>query len=226
MTNVSSSLGELGKRIEKAAGNVGRAPDEVSLVLVTKYTDTDRMAEAAAAGALVFGENRVQELVAKKERLEALGISVSWHFLGHLQRNKVKDIIGVVDLIQSVDSIRLIERIEEKASAAGVTQRVLLQVNLSEDDERYGLRPGELAGVLGLCEGFGSVKVEGLMTMAPLAGPDVTRQYFRKTRVLAEELRAQEGQGLEVLSMGMSNDFEVAIEEGSTMVRVGTAVFG
>lgn len=215
-------------RIEAACLRSGRDVADVTLVGVTKMHPPETVAEAWAAGIADVGENYVQELIEKHGAIDA---PVRWHFIGHLQRNKVRQIAGFVHMIHGVDSQRLGEEIGRQAVAAGRTIPVLLQVNTSGEASKYGVAPGEamaLGRTLATIEG---IELAGMMTLAAfLDDPEGTRPMFRLLRSLREELReelrATTGLPLPHLSMGMTGDFDVAIEEGATFVRIGTALFG
>lgn len=209
----------------EAARRAGRDPASVRLVLASKTVPVERIALAVEAGARLFGENRVQEATGKIDALEGRGIA--WHFIGHLQKNKVKYIIGRFELIHSVDSVDLAERI----SALGLERReptsILIQVNVSGEAAKSGVRPDDLEETLKAAAGLAGVRVEGLMTIPPYdPDPEASRPIFRRLREFAKEFDGVGGGSLKELSMGMSGDFEVAIEEGATLVRVGTAIFG
>jgi len=206
-------------RIAAACARSGRHPDEVKLIAVSKTVDCAAVHAAArlpvGLAPVAFGENRVQELVRKIDQCpEAV-----FHLIGTLQRNKVSKVAGRVALIHSVDSLRLLEAIATHAHEAGVTQDVLLQVNVSGEQSKHGIAPDEVATLLEAARTLDGVRVIGLMTMAPFGDPETARPYFRALRQLAAE------HGLAELSMGMSGDFEVAIEEGATLVRIGSALF-
>jgi pyridoxal phosphate enzyme (YggS family) len=215
---VAARLAEVNERIANAARAAGRAPAEVALVAVSKEVDAAAVAAAAAAGQRDFGENRAQELVAKSAALAGAHLDLTWHFIGRLQRNKVKAIAHDVTLWHSVDRAELGPEIARHAPGA----RVLVQVNVSGEPQKGGCEPGDVAP---LVDAFGELglAVEGLMTVPPLAGDP--RPYFATLRELAAQLTFARSMS-PVLSMGMSGDFEAAIAEGSTLVRVGTAVFG
>ncbi|HET6370814.1 MAG TPA: YggS family pyridoxal phosphate-dependent enzyme [Nitrospiria bacterium] len=211
------------ERIDLAARRVGRAPEAVRLVAVTKGVDVDRIRRIAGEPVLL-GESRVQEAVAKQEalaRFDDLKGKIVWHMIGHLQRNKVKEVVGRFEMIHSVDSISLAREIDRQAGHEEIHQQVLLEVNLAGETSKHGFSPKEVGEALGEIRGFENLQVEGLMTIPPLPKkPEDSRPYFRRLREMAERL------GVSELSMGMSGDFEVAVEEGATLVRVGTAIFG
>jgi pyridoxal phosphate enzyme (YggS family) len=216
------------KRIAHAAMKAGRDPHDVRLVAVTKLVDAGLVCEAVDAGLREFGENRVQEVREKVLRLreEIPGSPLAWHLIGHLQKNKVAAAVELFDLIHSVDSPELVEVINKRAEKIGKRQRVLVQVKLSDEESKYGSPKENVLPLLELIRGMKNVKVEGLMTVPPFFdNPEVVRPYFRKLSVL-RDYAEEEGFVLPELSMGMSNDFEVAIEEGATIVRIGTAIFG
>jgi len=201
-------------RVAAAARRAGRDPGSVTLVAVSKDVDPDRVLAAARSGQRDFGESRAQQLVAKR----AVVSGAAWHFIGRLQRNKVDQVVGAVDLVHSVDRLELARAIDGRAGRAGVVQRVLLQVNVAGDPAKAGVAPHDLPALLEAVRALGGVRCDGLMTV-PAQGVD-PRPAFVALRALRDEL------GLAHLSMGMSDDFEAAVEEGATVVRVGRAVFG
>jgi pyridoxal phosphate enzyme (YggS family) len=211
------------ERIVLAARRAGRAPDAVRLVAVTKGVDADRIRRIASEPVLL-GESRVQEAVAKQEslaRFDELKGKIVWHMIGHLQRNKVKEVLGRFDLIHSVDSLPLAREIDRQSARSGIRQQVLLEVNLAGEKSKHGFAPDDLDAAFGEIKGLPHVRVRGLMVIPPLPErPEDSRPFFRRLRGLGEGLDLPE------LSMGMSGDFEVAVEEGATLVRVGTAIFG
>jgi len=219
--NISSVL----KRICHAAMGAGRSPDEVGLVAVTKTVGTDMIQEAVDAGLRVFGENRVQEGM-EKVRHFSNRQGISWHFIGTLQKNKVRKAVEHFDVIESVDSPDLIDRIDRIARELGKVQRIFIQVKLSEEETKHGAAPREVWGLVERAWKLDSVKPEGLMTIPPyFDDPEMSRPYFRRLHEMRDDLE-EKGFHLHHLSMGMSGDFEVAIQEGATLVRVGTAIFG
>jgi pyridoxal phosphate enzyme (YggS family) len=208
-----------------AADAVGRDADDIVIVAVAKTVGPPEVRDAIAAGVTDFGENRVQEFVAKR----GLFPDVRWHFIGTLQTNKVQHVVGKAHLIHSVDSAHLLERIDRVASAMGVVQPVLLQVNVAHEASKHGMTPDEAVDVLTRSLELPAVDVRGLMTIAPFASrAESIRWVFRDLRGLFESLAAMRFNGVEMteLSMGMTNDLEVAIEEGATIVRIGRAIFG
>ena len=207
-------------RIAGACRRSGRSSDEVTLVAVTKGFTSEAVREGAAAGLHHFGENRVQEAQAKLPQLTDISPRLTWHMVGHLQTNKVKTALSLFDIIHSVDSLHLAEAISRRAPPS-VRVPVLLEVNVAGEPAKYGLAPEELPAQAEAIRSLPGLDVRGLMTVAPMTGGDEElRPVFRSLRHLADPLRLRE------LSMGMTDDFEVAVEEGATIVRVGRAIFG
>jgi pyridoxal phosphate enzyme (YggS family) len=226
MTEIGENLARVRERIEAAARRSGRAPERVRLVAVSKTVGPQRVRQAIEAGAKILGENYVQEA---QKKIEVLGHEVAWHFIGHLQTNKAKAAAGLFDCIHSVDSANLAQELGRRAKLRGKVLPVLLQVNMGGETTKFGAQEKEtflLAEKLAVTEG---IEVKGLMTLPPFfEDPEASRPYFMELRKLGERLAEQKipGISMEELSMGMSNDFEVAVEEGATLVRVGTAIFG
>lgn len=217
---IAARLAEVRARIARACASAGREAGSVALAAVSKTHDAAAVREAYAAGQRLFGENYVQELVAKARALEDLE-ELRWHFIGHLQRNKVKDVLGVARCVETVDSVRLAEAVARRAEASGARVEVLVQVDVAGEAQKAGCAPDELDAVIAAVRASSTLQLRGLMTIPPLgAAPEASRPHFRALRALAE------ARGLRELSMGMSADLEVAIEEGATIVRVGTAIFG
>lgn len=215
------------RRVEAAARRAGRDPAGVTVVAVSKTVPAPVLRAARALGMRDFGENRAQELRAK--RAELADLDLRWHFVGRLQTNKVKDVVGHVVLIHSLDRWELAEAVDRRARTRGVRQPCLVQVNVSGEGTKAGLAPEEVGPFLRRVAALEGLQVVGLMTIAPAADdPERVRPVFRRLRELAEELRREAPPGVELrhLSMGMSGDFEVAVEEGATLVRIGTALFG
>lgn len=213
--------------IRHAAVRAGRAPESVRLLAASKTVSVERVREAVDAGIRHLGENRLQEALPKIEALDREG--VVWHFIGTLQRRKVKSVVGRFETIHSVDSLALAEEIARQAKAAGLRQRVLLEVNLGEESSKGGFAPAALVQVLPLLNELEQLDVRGLMAIPPpTATAEAARPYFRQLRELGQALTAQGCRNINMqeLSMGMSHDFAVAVEEGATYVRVGTAIFG
>jgi len=211
-------------RMAEACRRAGRSIGDVRLVAVSKTYPPEMVEEAARGGCDCFGESRVYEALPK---IEVCPGHLEWHFIGHLQRNKVQLVVPAFALIHAVDSLQLLERIEAVADAAGKRAAICLEVNVSGEASKFGFAPGEVPAVLEAVNGMPHVELRGLMTMAPF-NPDAqtARPVFRRLREYRDRWAVQSGFALEMLSMGMSNDFEVAIEEGATLVRVGTGIFG
>jgi pyridoxal phosphate enzyme (YggS family) len=212
------------RRVADAADMAGRDPRAVTVVAVTKTVGVPEVRQAIAAGMTEFGENRVQEFTGK----QALFPELRWHFIGTLQTNKVKDVVGRAALIHSVDSMHLLRAVDRHALEMGVVQDVLLQVNVSGELSKHGMTEEEAEeAVREACE-LPGVRVRGVMTMAPLVRAEATRAVFRETADLLGRLQSMHCDGVDLteLSMGMTNDFHVAIEEGATIVRIGRAIFG
>lgn len=219
MTRIKSNLSSVFERIEKACERSNRKSSEVSLITVTKTIPPEIIKEAVEAGSTILGENRPQELRDKFP----LFPEAEWHIIGHLQTNKVKYIVGKAALIHSVDSFRLAEAINSYAEKIGVVQDILLEVNISQEESKYGLTTGEIPNIIKDIQKLKNISFKGFMTMAPkYATEDEIRSIFKKARELFTEHRED---GAEILSMGMSGDFEIAVEEGATHVRVGSAIF-
>jgi pyridoxal phosphate enzyme (YggS family) len=218
MHDIRAGLMRVRERIAAAAERAGRRAEDVLLIAVSKTVEAERVKEAIDAGVSALGENRVQEARAK---VAALGRPVPWHLIGHLQTNKVKDALGIFDVVHSVDRLEVAREIERRAAGVGRAVDVLLEVNVAGEPQKSGFAPDAVAGGLDTIGGMAHLKVRGLMAIPPaVERPEDARAAFRALRALAER------HGLGELSMGMSGDFEVAIEEGATMVRVGTAIFG
>lgn len=214
-------------RIQSAASQSGRDPQAVRLVAATKGVSIERLREAIGVGLNLAGENRLQEALPKIEALQ--NTPVRWHFIGRLQRRKVRAVVGVFDVIHSVDSLDLAQEIDKRAGFAGIRQDILLEVNLGEEPSKGGFYADHLERVLPQMGGLAHVRVKGLMMIPPLATvPGHSRPYFRRLRELAHSLSRQSIGDVSMgeLSMGMSDDFVVAIEEGATLVRLGRAIFG
>ena len=223
-----NNLKEIYRKMAHAAMKVGRESSEVMLIAVTKNVNIDVIRKAVDVGLREFGENRVQEAQGKvkSDELKVMNERLNWHLIGHLQKNKVKAAVELFDLIQSVDSIELAEIISKQAESVNKTQRILLQVKLSDEESKHGILKENIIEFLSGVVHLGNLQVEGLMTIPPyFDDPERVRPFFRELRELKDKA-VQAGFGLSELSMGMSNDFEIAIEEGATMVRVGTAIFG
>lgn len=222
--SISDNLAQIRSRIAAACGTANRDPASVTLIAVSKNQPADRVAEAVGLGLTLFGENRVQE--ARVKIPQAPG-RARWHFIGHLQSNKARDAVALFDCIQSVDSLALGLELQKQAEKQAKTVRVLLEVNVAGESSKFGWNPGRLMEELRDFNAFSKLELHGLMTVAPYAtNPEKVRPVFRRLRELRDACADQLGGPLPELSMGMSGDLEVAIEEGATMVRVGTALFG
>lgn len=213
--DVAAGLAEVKARVAQAVARAGRDPSSVRLIAVSKTRPASLVREAVAAGQTLFGENYAQEL---REKSDALGPGVEWHFIGALQTNKARLVVGRAALIHTCDRLALAQELSKRAQAAGLTQRVLLEVNVGGEPQKAGALPGEAAALLDRVRALPALGCDGLMCIPPASGDP--RPHFRALRDLGARL------GLRELSMGMSADFEVAIEEGATLVRVGTAIFG
>lgn len=226
MGEISRNLENVRKRIEAATKSAGRDSSDVKLIAVTKTLEAGRVREAVDAGASCFGENYIQEA---REKIEEIGRDVEWHLIGHLQRNKVRYIFGLFDMIHSVESIRLAEEIDRRADKVGVQMKVLIQVNISGEESKFGIDEKEALDLIRSASRLEGIRIEGLMTMPPFFDdPEKSRPYFQQLRRLRDRIVKEgfENVRMDELSMGMTSDFEAAIEEGATMVRVGTAIFG
>ena len=223
---LKDQLQEVEKRIQAACDRAGRKREEVTLIAVSKTKPVETLQEAYDLGVRIFGENKVQELTAK---YEALPKDIHWHMIGHLQTNKVKYIIDKVAMIHSVDSLRLAETIEKEAAKKDICMPILIEVNVAEEESKFGLKVEEVLPLIEEISSYSHIQVKGLMTIAPfVANPEENRDVFRKLKKLSVDIAAKNinNINMSVLSMGMTNDYQVAVEEGSTMVRVGTGIFG
>ena len=212
--------------IQDACQAVGRDPKEVTLVAVSKTKPVEMLQQVYDAGARVFGENKVQEIMDKYDHLPG---DIRWQMIGHLQRNKVKYIVDKVDMIHSVDSYRLAQTIETEAAKKNVTVSVLLEVNVAEEESKFGLKMDEVLPLVQQISELPHVQVKGLMTIAPfVSNPEDNREIFRKLKKLSVDIEAKNinNTTMSVLSMGMTGDYMVAVQDGATMVRVGTGIFG
>jgi pyridoxal phosphate enzyme (YggS family) len=226
MTEISENVARVKERSEMAARRSGRNPAAVRLVAVSKTVEAERVLRAIEAGVKILGENYVQEA---QKKIESLGREVAWHFIGHLQTNKAKVATRLFDLIHSVDRLALAQELNRQALQQEKVLPVLLQVNLSGETTKSGARDIEIFQMAEKLSAMRGISVRGLMTMPPyFADPEASRPYYAELRELGERLAQQKLPRIlmEELSMGMSNDFEVAVEEGATLVRVGTAIFG
>ena len=226
---IASNLSAIREQMAQAARRVGRNPAEVALMAVSKTHPASAILEAISAGQTLFGENRVQEFAAKREALAAQAPHAKFHLIGHLQSNKAARAVELFDAIDSLDSLRLAERLNQEAGRLGRTLDVLIEINLGGEAAKSGIDPAsdQLHSLLAAQPRLPNLAIRGLMTVPPYSeDPEGARTFFRRLRQLRDQLRGSTGLALPELSMGMSHDFEVAIEEGSTCVRVGTAIFG
>jgi len=223
---IKKNLEIINEKIKNAALKVNRNPEEIKLVAVTKTATIEQIKKAISAGIKIIGENKVQEA---KEKYQILSTDIEWHLVGHLQTNKVKYAIEIFDLIHSVDSIKLAKEIDKRSLQFGMITNVLVEVNVSGEETKYGIKPEEVKLFLKEISEFSRIKVRGLMTIAPMAeDTEEVRPYFRKLRELFEKIKIKSIKNIKMdyLSMGMTEDFEVAIEEGANMVRIGRGIFG
>ncbi len=223
---VSENLNEVQNRMNSAAERAGRNPEDVLLIAVSKTKPVELMMEAYNAGIRDFGENKVQEILRKAPEMPE---DVRWHMIGHLQKNKVRQVIGKAVMIHSVDSVELAEKIEKEAEKQDLQVDILLEVNVAGEETKFGFAPEEVEDAARAISAFPRVHIRGLMTSAPdTERPEDNRKFFRKLSDLSVDMKSKNFDNIymSALSMGMTNDFEVAVEEGATMIRVGTAVFG
>lgn len=223
---IKENLAYVENEIQEACRRAGRAREEVTLIAVSKTKPVSDLKEAYNLGIRVFGENKVQELV---DKYEVLPKDIRWHMIGHLQRNKVKYIIDKVDLIHSVDSVRLAETIEKEAAKHEIVVNILIEVNVAREESKFGLMPEDLDDFIRQTAGFTHIRIKGLMTIAPFVeNAEENRPIFERLRKLSVDMRGEnvDNNTVCILSMGMTNDYCVAIEEGATMIRVGTGIFG
>jgi PLP dependent protein len=224
MSSVAENLERVRERIAQGATKAGRAVDEIELVAITKTHDAGRVREAIEAGQILFGESRVQEA---RVKIPELPSNLRWHFVGHLQKNKIRHALTLFELIHSVDSLSLAQEINRIAEEEGMHPRVLLEVNVAGEGSKFGFPPDKLRQDMEALLALPRLSIEGLMTIPPLAKEaEASREYFVDLRKLRDRLDNEFQMKLPHLSMGMTNDFPVAVEEGATLVRVGTAIFG
>lgn len=224
MENIATRLELILSQIAAAAQKAGRQPSEVELIAVSKTHPAEIVREAFEAGQPVFGENKVQELLAKAPLLPS---AVRWHLIGHLQKNKIRKILPQVELIHGVDSLELAREIDRIAADLGLFPRALLEINVSGEASKFGFQPETVRSQLKEILALPRLQVEGFMTIAPyVEEPGQARPFFAALRTLRDSLATEAGVPFSTLSMGMSGDFEVAVEEGATLVRVGSAIFG
>lgn len=224
MESFADRLAAVEARIRAACARAGREPGGVRIVAVSKRMGPDRVVEAASAGLAVFGESRIQEA---RQKIPLCPGHLEWHFIGHLQSNKVRPAAALFRVFHSIDSLRLLERVDAACAEAGSRARVLLEVNIAGEASKQGMPPADAPAAVRAAQGLMRVELAGLMAIAPFrADPEEARPFFRALRELRDRLQEGEGVPLPELSMGMSHDFEPAVEEGATWVRIGTALFG
>ncbi len=226
MNTIRDHLNEVRENIQKACEKAGRSPQEVTLIAVSKTKPLFMLEEAYEAGARDFGENKVQEILKKHPKMPE---DARFHMIGHLQRNKVKQVLPHAVLIHSVDSYRLAEQISQEAGKLGITAKILLEVNVAKEESKFGMMPEDVEEMAGQIAALPHLQIEGLMTIAPFVDdPEKNRPVFRKLYQLSVDIKKKniDNVNMGVLSMGMTGDYQVAVEEGSTMIRVGTGIFG
>ena len=223
---LKNNLEQVKSNIKAACERSGRNYEDVTLIAVSKTKPLSDIEELITYGATEFGENKVQELTDKYENVST---KVNWHLIGHLQTNKVKYIVDKATLIHSVDSVRLASEIEKEANKKGVIANILIQVNIAHEDTKFGINENEIYDLINEIKNFEHIKIKGLMTIAPFVeNPEENRIHFRNLYQLLLDIKSKNIDNIDmsILSMGMTNDYEIAIEEGATMVRVGTGIFG
>ena len=226
MSSIKENIENINAKIEAACQRSGRKREEVLFLVVSKTIDVPRIKEAVACGMTSLGENKVQEIM---DKYEPMGEGIKWHLIGHLQTNKVKYIIDKVELIHYVESIKLAEEISKRAVAKGVTANILLEVNVAGEESKFGIKPEECEQMVREISVMPNIVIKGLMTVAPaVENEEENRKYFRQMKQLLVDINSKKIDNVNMteLSMGMTGDYEVAIEEGATIVRIGTGVFG
>ncbi|OXT06344.1 YggS family pyridoxal phosphate-dependent enzyme [Thermoanaerobacterium thermosaccharolyticum] len=223
--DIRLNLEEIKNNIEVHARKVNRNPDDILIMAVTKTVDVERIQEAIDNGITDIGENKVQELI---DKYPALKDKVQFHFIGHLQTNKVKYIIDKVKMIHSLDSIHLAQEINKRAHSNNIVMDCLVEVNIGSEESKYGIDPLNVMDFIKSLESFDNIRIRGLMTVAPFMEPEHVRPYFKKMKELFDCAKSinQKNVDFKYLSMGMTNDYTVAVEEGSNIVRIGTGIFG
>lgn len=223
---ILENINAVKENIKKACGKSGRKPEEITLIAVSKTKPYTAIEAALTSGVLDYGENKVQELC---DKYEVLSKNIKWHMIGHLQRNKVKYLVGKTALIHSVDSLRLAEQIEREFAKKDEYADVLIEVNMAQEESKFGVTSQQTEEMIREISKFPHIRIKGLMTIAPFTDePENNRKYFRKMKKLSVDIAEKniDNVSMDVLSMGMTGDYQVAIEEGATMVRVGTGIFG
>ncbi|MBZ0182969.1 MAG: YggS family pyridoxal phosphate-dependent enzyme [Melioribacteraceae bacterium] len=221
---IKENIAKIREEISSVCEKIGRNPEDIKLIAVSKTRSIDEINEVLDSGCLDCAENKAQEL---RDKAPLIQKDINWHFIGHLQTNKVKYVVETSALIHSVDSLKIAKEIEKRAEAVNKIQNILLEIKTSEEESKFGLyKEDEIFEIADFCKGSSNVKLIGLMTMAPFVDDDsIIRKSFRKLKELFDKMN-NKGYALTELSMGMSGDFHIAIEEGSTMVRIGTSIFG
>lgn len=223
---INENISKVRENIVKACEKTGRNPEEVTLIAVSKTKPVSAIEEALLSGTLDYGENKVQELC---DKYDVLPKNIRWHMIGHLQRNKVKYLVGKTYLVHSVDSLRLAEQIEKEFAKHNQVCDILVEVNIAQEESKFGINAKETEELIRKIAKFEHVRIKGLMTIAPYTeDPESNREYFREIKKLSVDIRDKniDNVSMDVLSMGMTGDYMVAVEEGATMVRVGTGIFG
>lgn len=229
LSSISTNLEDVRARIKAAAERAGRNPEDITLIAVSKMNPAEAIVEAYKANQVVFGENKVQELKDKQETLAELNDKLDWHLIGHLQSNKVKYIIGKVKMIHSVDSVSLAEEINRLSVKNNIVTDILIEVNIADEDSKFGITADNCEEIVRQISTLSNVRIKGLMCIAPFTEcPEDNRKYFIKLKNLSVDINSKNIDNVSMceLSMGMTGDYEVAIEEGATFVRVGTGIFG
>lgn len=226
MDDIQVNIADIKEEIKQICQSCDRNPEDITLIVVTKTVDPERINYAVDCGVSNLGENKVQEIM---DKYETVSKNIKWHLIGHLQTNKVKYIIDKVELIHSVDSVKLAEEISKRAEKYDITKDVLVQINVAEEETKFGIELEEAVNFVKSISEFDNIRIKGLMTIAPYSdNPEGVRLVFRKLREKFDELSQMNLPNTEMkyLSMGMSNDYHIAIEEGANMIRIGTAIFG
>lgn len=226
MDDIQVNIADIKEEIKQICQSCDRNPEDITLIVVTKTVDPERINYAVDCGVSNLGENKVQEIM---DKYETVSKNIKWHLIGHLQTNKVKYIIDKVELIHSVDSVKLAEEISKRAEKYDITKDVLVQINVAEEETKFGIKLEEAVNFVKSISEFDNIRIKGLMTIAPYSdNPEGVRLVFRKLREKFDELSQMNLPNTEMkyLSMGMSNDYHIAIEEGANMIRIGTAIFG
>ena len=228
-SEIQKNLEEVERRICLACERAGRRREDVTLIAVSKTKPVEAIREAIQCGIRTFGENRVQELMEKQEACSDIRLPLQWHMIGHLQSNKVKYLIGKTALIHSVDSLALAQKIEAESAKKGCITKILMEINIAGEESKFGVSPEKAVNLAMEFDRFRHIQLCGLMTVAPFTqDPEENRKYFCKMRKLLIDIvsKTPHNSNMGVLSMGMTGDYEVAIEEGATCIRVGTGIFG